>query len=69
MLDLIWDSLVPEFGQAYAEATGNWLYMLPELTHSGSAHNLASYVQSKKATSDKAISKFLTLVKKMNERH
>ena len=69
MLDLIWDSLVPEFGQAYAESTGNWLYMIPELTHSSSTHNLASYVQSKKATSNKSISKFLTLVKKMNERH
>lgn len=69
MLDLIWDSLVPEFGQAYAEATGNWLYMVPELTHSSATVNLASFVQSKKSTSDKAISKFLTLVKKMNERH
>ncbi|MBQ8410082.1 MAG: hypothetical protein IJY39_14590 [Clostridia bacterium] len=66
MLDLVWDTIVPEFAQAYDDASGGWLYMVPELTAVNSTYNLASYVQGKMSSSNKSITKFLTLIEKMN---
>ena len=68
MLDLVWNTLWPEFAQAYDDVSGGWLYMIPELTHVGATVQLASYVKSKETSSNKAIGKFLTLVQKMNEK-
>lgn len=65
MLELVWDTICPEFGQAYAESTGNWLYMLPELTWVNATQNVASYVKSKEASSNKKIKKFLLEVEKL----
>ena len=68
MLDLVWNTLWPEFAQAFDDVSGGWLYMVPELTHVGATVQLASYVKAKETSSNKAISKFLTLVQKMNEK-
>lgn len=65
MLELVWDTICPEFGQAYAESTGSWLYMLPELTWVNATQNVASYVKSKEASSNKKIKKFLLEVEKL----
>jgi hypothetical protein len=65
MLDLVWDTICPEFGQAYTDASGNWLYMLPELTWVNATQNLASYVKSKETSSNKKIKKFLLDVEKL----
>ncbi|MBQ8409994.1 MAG: hypothetical protein IJY39_14125 [Clostridia bacterium] len=65
MLELVWDTICPEFGQAYTEATGSWLYMLPELTWVNATQNLASYVKSKESSSNKKIKKFLLEVEKL----
>ena len=68
MLDLVWNTLWPEFAQAFDDVSGGWLYMVPELTHVGATVQLASYVKAKETSSNKAIGKFLTLVQKMNEK-
>ncbi|MBQ8409993.1 MAG: hypothetical protein IJY39_14120 [Clostridia bacterium] len=65
MLELVWDTICPEFGQAYAEASGSWLYMLPELTWVNATQNVASYVKSKESSSNKKIKKFLLEVEKL----
>lgn len=68
MLDLVWDTICPEFAQAYDDVSGGWLYMVPNLTHEGSGLNLASFVRGKESSSNKSIEKFLYAVKKMNEK-
>ncbi|MBQ8408521.1 MAG: hypothetical protein IJY39_06605 [Clostridia bacterium] len=65
MLDLVWGTICSEFGQAYTEASGNWLYMLPELTWVNATQNLASYVNSKLSSSNKKISKFMKEVDRL----
>ena len=67
MLELVWDTICPEFGQAYTEATGSWLYMLPELTWVNATQNLASYVKSKETSSNKKIKKFFAEIDKINK--
>lgn len=66
MLELVWDTICPEFGQTYTDCTGNWLYMLPELTWVNATQNLASYVKSKESSSNKKITKFLHSIGKLN---
>ena len=65
MLELVWDTICPEFGQAYTDASGNWLYMLPELTWVNATNNLASYVKAKESSSNKKIKKFIVDVEKL----
>ena len=65
MLEIVWDTICPEFGQAYTEATGSWLYMLPELTWVNATNNLASYVKAKETSSNKKIKKFIVEVEKL----
>jgi hypothetical protein len=67
MLDIVWDTICSEFGQAYTECSGNWLYMLPEITQVNATQNLASYVKSKESSSNKKIKKFLLEVAKLGE--
>lgn len=69
MLDLVWDTICPEFAQAYDDVSGGWLYMIPELTWVNTTQNLASYVRSRENSAKKTLNKFLTLVIKMNERN
>ena len=69
MLDLVWDTICPEFAQAYDDVSGGWLYMVPELTWVNTTQNLASYVRGKENSAKKTLNKFLTLVIKMNERN
>ena len=66
MLDIVWDTICSEFGQAYSEASGNWLYMLPELTQVNATSNLASYVKSNETRSNKFIKMFLATVSKLD---
>lgn len=65
MLDIVWDTICSDFGQAYLESSGSWLYMLPELTQVNATQNLASYVKSKETSSNKTIRRFLTQVEKL----
>ena len=67
MLDLVWDTICSDVGQAYLEATGNWLYMVPELCWTKATTNLASYVGSKEASSNKSIRKFIHEINKLGE--
>ena len=62
MLDMIWDSVVSDFGQTYTTTAGNVLYMVPELTHMADP-NIASYVGGKESSANKTIRKFLATVK------
>jgi len=63
MLDIVWDTICSDFGQTYTTASGNLLYMLPELTQVNATQNLASYAKSKESSSNKAIKKFLVKIK------
>lgn len=57
MLEIIWDGICTDFAQTYygAISGSQFLYMLPELTKSGSTLNLSSYV----ASAEKSVNKLL----------
>ena len=62
MLDLVWDGIVSDMGLTYMSVSTSLdsiLYMLPQVTHVGSTHNLASFIGSHESTANKAISKYL----------
>lgn len=63
MLDIVWDTICSDFGQTYSNASGNVLYMVPELTWVNTTQNIASYYKSKEKSSNKMIKKFLLGIK------
>lgn len=63
ILDMVWDSVVSDFGQTYTTASGNVLYMVPNLTHAADS-NISSYHQGVENSANKSIKKFLNTVKK-----
>lgn len=63
ILDMVWDSVVSDFGQTYTTASGNVLYMVPNLTHAADS-NISSYHQEVENSANKSIKKFLNTVKK-----
>ncbi|MBQ8407571.1 MAG: hypothetical protein IJY39_01765 [Clostridia bacterium] len=62
MLDIIWDSIVSDFGLTYMSidvSLNNIFYMIPMLTLPHSTYELASFVQTNERTANKKISKFI----------
>ena len=57
MLELVWGSVVSDFGQTYSTVCGG-LYMIPELTHAAEP-NIASYHDGMERSANKAIKKFI----------
>lgn len=67
MLDLIWDSVCSDFGQAYYSVVKDTqlLYMIPELTHSWTTRNIASFMASVDRVANKAFRQFTVKVSKI----
>ena len=65
MLELIWESIVSDFGQTYHNVfeKGGVLYLIPTVTSPTAAKNLASYMASIDKTASKFLKAFLTKVK------
>ncbi len=63
MLDLVWDTICSDMGQAYSDVGVSVLYMVPELTHEATLQ-LASYASKNERTITKAFEKFLERLKK-----
>ena len=70
MLDIIWDGICSDFGLTYARINDGLLvnlYMFPNLTKANATDSLASFVASYESTSNKAISKYLKLIEKLED--
>ncbi len=65
MLNIVWDTICADFGQAFADITGI-LYMVPELTNKADS-SFASYIGGKKTSINNNIRKFLVQVKKIGK--
>lgn len=70
MLDIIFDSLVSDFGLTYSTITPNLdgiLYMIPRLTQENGTENIASYVQGLERGANTAIDKYFKKLAKLNK--
>ena len=61
VIELVWDTVVADFGQTFSSLTGS-LYMMPELTHQEEP-NVASYHDIMERSANKSLKKFLTTVR------
>ncbi len=68
ILEMVWDTICAEFGQAYCEVGESMLYMMPQLTWEHSSERLASYVSAKETVINKAIKKFIANIEKRGDR-
>ncbi len=64
MLEIVWNTICSDFGQAYSEVGGSLLYMLPELTNANGTSELASYIKGRESSINKGIKKFFVTVEK-----
>lgn len=70
MLDLVWDGICSDFGLTYSHLSSTLdqnLYMFPKVTCATESFGLASYVKSYENAANKAISKFMKTVARVNE--
>lgn len=65
MLELIWDSIVSDFGQTYHNVfdKGGVLYLIPEVTKPSATKNLASFMASIEKTATKSLRAFISKTK------
>lgn len=69
MLAIVWDTVCAEFAQPYCESLGGntILYVMADLTRAEATQNIASYYATLERSASKAITKFMSTIKKIQQ--